>query len=30
VLSEVVHSVEAQFALWVRGNVTLRRLCAIT
>ena len=30
VLSEVVHSVEAQFALWERGNVTLRRLCAIT
>ena len=30
VLSEVVNSVEAQFALWVRGNVTLRRLCAIT
>ncbi len=30
VLSEVVNSVEAQFALWVRGNITLRRLCAIT
>ena len=30
VLSEVVNSVEAQFTQWVRGNITLRRLCAIT
>jgi len=30
VLSEVVDSVEAQFAQWLRGNLTLRRLCAIT
>ncbi|HKM83779.1 MAG TPA: transposase [Candidatus Acidoferrum sp.] len=30
VLSEVVNSIEAQFAQWVRGNITLRRLCAIT
>jgi hypothetical protein len=29
VLNQVVVSVEAQFAQWLRGNITLRRLCAI-
>lgn len=29
-LTEVVNSVECQFVQWARGNVTLRRLCAIT
>jgi len=29
-LSEVTDSVEAQFAQWASGNITLRRLCAIT
>jgi transposase len=29
-LSEIVDSVENQFNQWLRGNMTLRRLCAIT
>ena len=29
-LSEIVDSVETQFNQWLRGNMTLRRLCAIT
>jgi hypothetical protein len=29
-LSEIVDSVESQFKQWLRGNITLRRLCAIT
>src|SRR5260370_19630171 len=29
-LSEVVDSVETQFKQWLRGNISLRRLCAIT
>lgn len=30
VLDDVIVAVEAEFALWTRGNDTLRRLCAIT
>ena len=29
-LGEVIDSVETQFKLWLRGNITLRRLCALT
>jgi transposase len=29
-LGEIVDSVETQFKQWLRGNTTLRRLCAIT
>lgn len=29
-LGEVIDSVETQFKQWLRGNITLRRLCAIT
>jgi transposase len=29
-LSDIVDSVETQFKPWLRGNITLRRLCAIT
>jgi transposase len=28
-LSEIVDSVETQFKQWLRGNITLRRLCAL-